>query len=89
MLEQKENFCVESGFSWRSGCALVLVKAVLTQDKALRKRNLSGGGTSQLSDSTTAPVNAGVVFLSVECHSTRVPCEKLSGLKGNTLLLAP
>ncbi len=40
-----------------------LVQTVLSQDKALRKRNLSGGGTSQLSDSAAASVGPEAVLL--------------------------
>ena len=51
--------------------------AVPAQDRALRKRNLSGDATAQLRDSAAASVFSEAVLLGAEFFSTRVESEKL------------
>jgi len=92
LLDQKENncwikrripclTCILTGR--RGGIWLECNRS--SQDRALRKRNLSGGGTSQLSDSATASILTGAVLLAAESFSTRVQCEKLSDSTSLTL----
>ena len=64
MLDQDEKSFVSVRLGWREPGDFILVGAVPTQDKALRKRNLSGGGNPRLSDSATASASAGAVLLS-------------------------
>ena len=67
-------------FGWRAGTLLGLTPSVPSQDKALRKRNLSGGGTSQLSDSTAASASTEAVWFAAQSGSTRGQSEKLLSL---------
>ena len=75
--DQKENSAHHRRIRLVYGTPAGLAPSVPSQDKALRKRNLSGGGTSQLSDSATASAFTEAVLFWAELFSTRVQSEKL------------
>ena len=80
MLDQNDNSFATIAFSWRGTCSLVLALGVPPQDRALRKRNLSGGPTLGLSDSATAPVAGGRFPFPLNPSQTKAQCDKLPGL---------